>query len=225
MEVSYVLSGTVSGTYDANKSIYVRDFFYIPKPIVGYISSNGGDGAFTAQYTEQLFSFAAADEFTVSFSGIVWNTGDAITNAFTSNPIVTAEVYPSGSDTDNVNVYIKSISTTGAVFGTSAPFSGTLRVSAIYSPGYPTVVKRYPLVPSNIVTASANATSAAGLENLPLVWPALPGKPSIFRINPGINSLSDVYIETGSFTAGNTDVALSSDFNDVIYYIAITGSV
>lgn len=62
-----------------------------------------------------------SDEVTVNF-----------TTTFTSAPIVTATAYDGESnDEANVNVYIKSVSTSQVVLGFSAAFFGNVHVQAI----------------------------------------------------------------------------------------------
>lgn len=66
-------------------------------------------------------TFTATDEATYNF-----------TKSFSSAPYVTATAYDSESnDEANVNVYIKSVSTTSVVFGTSASFTGRVHFQAI----------------------------------------------------------------------------------------------
>tara|TARA_Y100000385_G_C13033654_1_gene611967 strand:- start:664 stop:987 length:324 start_codon:yes stop_codon:yes gene_type:complete len=63
----------------------------------------------------------AADEATYTF-----------TKVFSSAPFVTATAYDSNTnDEANVNVYIKSVSTTSVKLGTSAAFTGKIHVQAI----------------------------------------------------------------------------------------------
>ena len=54
------------------------------------------------------------------------------TKVFASAPFVTATAYDSATnDEANVNVYIKSVSTTTVTFGTSAAFTGKIHLQAI----------------------------------------------------------------------------------------------
>ena len=66
-------------------------------------------------------TFTATDEATYTF-----------TKVFSSAPYVTATAYDSETnDEANVNVYIKSVSTTAVTFGTSAAFTGKVHFQAI----------------------------------------------------------------------------------------------
>ena len=64
---------------------------------------------------------SATDEATYTF-----------TKSFSSAPYVTATAYDSETnDEANVNIYIKSVSTTTVTFGTSASFTGKVLFQAI----------------------------------------------------------------------------------------------
>ena len=66
-------------------------------------------------------TFTATDESTYTFIKV-----------FSSVPYVTANAYDSETnDEANVNVYIKSVSTTAVTFGTSAAFTGKVHFQAI----------------------------------------------------------------------------------------------
>lgn len=72
-------------------------------------------------YDVQTVSVPGTDEVTVNFA-----------TTFSQAPIVTATAYDSKSNSQaNVNVYVISVSTSQAVLGFSAAFTGEVQVHAI----------------------------------------------------------------------------------------------
>lgn len=215
---TYQVDEITTSSYDANTTIRVRDYYYIPESTTIV--------PVTMQYFEQIFVVSSySDEFTFSFSGIVWDDTDTIRNSFIGTPIIVAEIYPSGSETENINLYIKDFSNSNVTLGSSAPYSGSVLVRAIFSNTYPVTVKRYPLFSASYLTASANTKVLTGESTSILTWSALPGTPNKFMVLPGVSINSDIVPMTGSFTTSNTDIFLSAESSDTLYYIAITGSL
>jgi hypothetical protein len=76
------------------------------------------------------------DDVLIESGDVVFTATDEATHTFTkvfsSAPYVTATAYDSETnDEANVNVYIKSVSTTSVTFATSAAFTGKVHFQAI----------------------------------------------------------------------------------------------
>jgi hypothetical protein len=166
-----VLSLTESIEVDISRIKVDRQPYYLAEAINA--SFGGGSAYFTALYEEDVYEVSAfANSATLVFSV-----------AFTDTPILTVETNDDGLKLNNVNLYIDSVSSTGATVKFSAPFSGSITYRAILGL-YPALVERTPLLPGSYYTASAGTVLFANESEKTITYNALGVTPTDLFVTP-----------------------------------------
>jgi len=206
-----------SFSYDLQQTIRNRDFFILTKEVPFFFGSTGSVNL--AQYDEGVFSFPS-----ISDSG----TG-TFNFTFASTPFVVLSVESASLYGTNVNLFGKTVSTSGFTFGTSAPFTGSIRWRAIYSPTYPAYVSS---AYTSSITASAGQATPGGNSYYTASFAALPGVPFTFMdtawenigISDGSSNAAFIH-ETSSSNSATVDI--SAPMQSTIDFIAFytSGSV
>ena len=195
-------------TLDLNKTLRHRDYFIIKNIISGAISGVT-QSAFT-QYDEGLVLFS-----NISDSG----TG-TFNFTFSSLPYCVLTVESASLYGENLNVYGLSVSTTGFSFGLSAPFTGSVRYRAIYSPTYPAYVSSSF---TSSITCSAGSARPNGVAYYTASYTALPGTPFKFLDTAwdfdGIQDV-DVALETQTSSSNTATVEISAPMSSSIHFLA-----
>lgn len=207
-QVVAIIDSQTQTTYslDLNRTVRHRDYFIIKDVLSGAIEG----GITYAEYDEGLITFATpSDVGTGSFSF-----------SFSSNPIITLTVESASLNGENVNVYGYNFSTTGFTFGTSAPFVGTIRYRAIYSPTYPANATS---IYTGSMLVSAGEQTVAGVANYTASFSALPGTPFKF-LDTTWNTLGngdvDVWTETQTSSSSTATIEISSPYSSLIHFQA-----
>lgn len=174
-----------------------------------------------AEYDENLMSFIGETEQVIPFSF-----------TFTSTPTVVFEVEndsegpfnPSGDTVEGVNLFGLGLSTSQFSLGFSAPFYGTVRWMAVYSPTYPALVTRSiapdPGVPFLV---SAGEQSTSNDETISVSYSPLTGSYSrtLFSLHD-VSSIEDSNTYLSSSNATNSGVTLeaTAEVNSPVHAIA-----
>lgn len=198
----------VTYSLDLNKTIRHRDFF-----IISDVSNGGGEiyipPEVLGEYDEGIVSMSYATAGTGSFNF-----------TFTSAPYIVLSVDSASFFGENVNIHGFTYTTTGFTFGTSAPFVGTIRYRAIYSPTYPAYCTSSF---TSSITASAGSANPGGLSYYTASFDALPGAPFSFR-DTAWDSLNrqdvDVKLQPQTSSSSDATVEISSPMGSEIHFIA-----
>jgi len=195
---------------DLNKTIRHRDFYIIngipggtanETPVIPPVD--------LAEYDEGVISVLESD---VSILGYFNFT-------FSSDPIIVLTADSASNWGENVNIYGLYFDTQQFVCQTSAPFSGTIRYRAIYSPTYPAYcTSSY----TSSITASAGIQTLNFVDSYTASFSALPGTPFKFlqTLWPGSNydvALSASYVDSDSANVEISD-AVSASVHFIAYY-------
>lgn len=201
-------------TYSLNlqTTIRHRDFFEIIQATTG--TSNVVPVLVLGEYDEGLIHFNNTDSTSFSFNFVFSNTPYVVFSMEQSAP--------TGANLENVNVFGLSKTVSGGMVGLSAPFSGTVRYRAAYSPTFP----------ANF-TSSFTASIVASAGTIPINYgvaytasfAALTGPPVEFRNTPFNTSGSgqpDVWLDPDELTFANNSVngSISAPYSGTIDFIA-----
>lgn len=199
------VSSNVTYSLDLNKTLRHRDF-YIIKNIIS--ETPVAPATPLAEYDEGLIHF-----FSISDTG----TG-SFNFTFSNNPIVVLTVESASLYGENVNIFGFSYNTSGFTFGLSAPFTGSIRYRAIYSPTYPAyATSSY----SASITASAGSVTVTNQTYYTASFSALPGNPFKFLDTAwDIGTLHNVFLETQTSSSNSATVEISNELNSLIHFIA-----
>lgn len=200
-------------TLDLNKTVRHRDLYRILGDIAPSSATSFGE------YDEGLITFN--NETFKSFSYNITFSADPIA-VFTVNSSTIA-------GQDNVNIYGLSRNTTGGIVALSAPFTGTIRYRAVYSPSYPEYFMGVgaSIAPTNgIFKATATGGVPDNVSYKTFTWSALSSVPSAVYTTPYDdfgNYDADVAlaISAGTLTAAGALVEISAPISSSIYVLAI----
>lgn len=195
-----------SRSIDLNQVIRHRDYFIIDG-ITGF-SVMPTPPVFYAEYDEGLINL-----FNTDFSSGSFNF------SFTQRPIVVLTVEGNGIN-DNIQVYGLTLNQSGFTFGTSAPFSGSIRYRAIHSNNYIAFASS---AYTSSITASAGAANPNGSSTYTAAFAALPGAPfKFYSTSWDLEDLQDVDIshEVHSINDSSATIDFSSTANSTVHYIA-----
>lgn len=168
-----------------------------------------------AEYDENVVNFSWEDTRTANFDF-----------TFSSIPIVTLEILPSGGF-ENIIAFLSDITTTNAVINLSAPYSGGVVFRAIYSPSYPAVVSRSYISSSYFYTASAGFTDLINQDSFNASYSLLSASinpTNIFVTTRDINNNGDAdvaVVDSGSYGLLSTAISLSAPITNRVNYLAI----
>lgn len=205
---------SVSYSLDLQKTIRHRDYFQIIQKTVGGFEPD--HPLPVGEYDEGLVHFDNTSDETFAFNF-----------TFSSTPYVVytmEESAPTGSGLENINVFGFTKSTTGAIVGVSAPFSGTVRYRAAWASSFPAV---FTSSFTSSFTASAGSTPVIGATSYTASYSILSATPSIY-LNSPINSSGsgqpDVYLDPdeASITVSSTSGEISAPYSGAIDFIAYT---
>lgn len=160
-----------------------------------------------AEYDEQLITFNGEDSlyqpFSFTFSNspiIVFAINDDNEGPFNDEEVV-----------EGVNLFGLAVDATGFTIGTSAPYYGTIRYMAVYSPTYPALVTRSitpdPGVPF-LVSATQYTPSAE--DAFDISYSALTGSYSRTLFSPIDSGIEDANTYLTASYADNDNVILSA---------------
>lgn len=206
----------VTYSIDLNKTIRHRDYFIIDGYVGPLIASQGGTSSSpypTAEYDEGLFYITEESSFNQVYFSFM----------FSSTPIVVLTVESASRGGTNLQLYGKTTLTDQFFFETSAPFSGTIRYRAIYSPTYPALATT---AYTTSITASAGTTNGGGATYYTASYSALPGTPFKFLQSGWDNSYPaqtlgpDIWFTTETSSSTAATVHFSSEMNADIHFIA-----
>lgn len=209
-----IVDSETSVTYsiDLNKTVRHRDYFLIDG-FVGASIQEPAPPLILAEYDEGIISVTDPNFPPTAFFNF----------EFSSSPIIVLTVESASFWGENLQIYGKDITTTDFTFEMSAPFLGTIRYRAIYSPTYPAyATSSY----TSSITASAGIASGGGLSYYTASYAALPGAPFKFLQtgwDDGFppNTLGpDVWFTTETSSSVQTTVNFSSELNTDIHFIA-----
>ena len=201
----------VTYSLDLNKTLRHRDFFIIKDRIAGEL-----------EIPATPPNLAEYDEGIVNFTDLTTTTGTANFNfTFSSTPYVVLTVESASLYGENLNIYGSFLNTTTCNFDLSAPFSGSIRYRAIYSPTYPAyVTSAY----TASITASAGSANPGGLAYYTASFAGLPGPTFKFLDTAWDLStlgMSDVGLVTQTSSSNNATVEISAPGMDAdIHFIA-----
>jgi hypothetical protein len=158
----------VTYSLDLNKTLRHRDFFIIQGINSGSQFITEEVSFPTAEYDEGLFHFSSiSDHGTGSFNF-----------TFSNFPTVVLSVESASLYGEGVNIFGGTSTPSGFTFGLSAPFSGSIRWRAIYSPSYPAVATS---AYTASITASAGSAFPNGATYYTASFATLPGIPFSYR--------------------------------------------
>jgi hypothetical protein len=203
-----------SFSYDLQQTVRNRDFFILSKEIP---FDTAPAIVFPTEYDEGIFTFPSiTDSGTGSFNF-----------TFSTTPYVVLTIESASLYGPNVNLFGRTVSTSGFTFGTSAPFTGSIRWRAIYSPTYPAYVSS---AYTSSITASAGQTTPGGNSYYTASFAALPDVPFTFldtaweNIGIADGSSNAAFIhETSSSNSATIDI--TSPMNSTIDFIAFYQTV
>lgn len=211
-QVVAIVDTTTATTYslDLNKTLRHRDYYKLGGVIGTNTSSTTPAIPVTWQYDEGLVSMNGGEVGTGSFNF-----------AFaSSSPIVVLTADSASLWGENLQVFGFSRNASSFTFGTSAPFSGTIRYRAIYdSAGYPSfVTSAY----TSSITASAGSTVLTNQHMYTASFAALPGLPFRFLQTAWLESstLGDVAFQTQTSSSSTATVEISAPVSVTVHYIA-----
>jgi hypothetical protein len=171
---------------------------------------------------EIYFDYGQYDEDVVLFGG---ETSKAVSFnlIFDSAPIVVLSI-TSNTEDSNLNSFVSSLSSTGMVINTSAPFSGSIVYKAIYASSYPVYVRRTPLYSSGTYYASAGSIAPNDTEFVVNFANLGTSTVSTF-LTPvdidGAGGANVAFVATGSATASSMPVSMSSHLVGRVHYLAV----
>lgn len=201
----------VTRSLDLSKTLRHRDFFIINAIASASVSGITSGSAYAiAQYDEGLINFSSIrDTGTGSFAF-----------TFSSVPIVVLSVESASLYGGNLNVFGFNITTTQFTFGLSAPFTGSIRYRAIYSPTYPALASSSYTAS---ITASANISNPLGNYAFTASFADLPGTPTSFRqtawdtVN---NGNANAFLSSSNVGVNFANVEITTGVSTSIDYIA-----
>lgn len=205
-----IVDADTSVTYsiDRSKTVRHRDYYIINGYVGATIEIPGP--IILAEYDEGLIAVNGTDSGIQGFFNF----------AFSSLPYVVLTVESASINGENVQIYGSTFDTLGFIFGLSAPFSGTVRYRAIYSPTYPAyVTSSY----TASITASAGNAVVTGQHSYTASYDALPGTPFRFlqtSWNDSGDLGNDVAFSTQTTGSSTATVELSSELSSDINFIA-----
>jgi len=203
----------VTYSLDLNKTLRHRDFFIINGVNSGSQVIITSSFAFaTAEYSEGIFTLPSLGTSGTGSFGFT----------FSHQPYVVLSVESASIYGGNLNLYGGNITTTGFTFDFSAPFSGSIRWRAIYSPTYPAVATS---AYTASITASAGSVAPGGKSFYTASFATLPGLPKFYYdtawANVGINDGSaDVAFSHQTSSSNSETVEISAPTNTTIDFIA-----
>jgi len=208
-----VVIDNVTRSFDRNTVVIHRDFYLVRDVVSGsvFVPTN-----VYAEYDEDRVAFNNTTQASKTFN---------IT--FSSQPAVTLfEIEPATNDnSQNVQPFIVSHTTTQVTVGLSAPFSGNVIYRAIYSPTWPALVQRNVISSSFFYTAQAGYIDLAAMTDFTASYGSLGSVPSfVFLSTYDVNSnnQADVaFVATGSYTLTAVSGNVSAPITDRIYFMAI----
>lgn len=211
--VVVVIDTVAAVTYslDLNKTLRHRDFFIIKD------RTSGGD----IEAVVIPPNLAEYDEGLINFSSIAESGSGNFHFTFSGTPYVVLTVESASLYGENLNVFGTALNTTAFNFSLSAPFTGSVRYRAIYSPTYPAyVTSAY----TASITASAGSANPGGLDYYTASFAGLPGPTFKFLDTvwdlAGLN-MGDVGLVTQTSSSNNATVEISSPGLDAsIHFIA-----
>jgi hypothetical protein len=168
-----------------------------------------------AEYDENVINFSWEDTKTTSFDF-----------TFSSSPIVTLEILPSGG-TENIVAFLGNVSTNNLTVNLSAPYSGKIVYRAIYSPTYPAKVSRSFVSSSFFYTASAGYVDLSNQDSFLATYSVLssaivPTNLFIAARDINNNGGADVAIvNSGSYGLTTTPISFSAPITNRVYYLAV----
>lgn len=197
---------------DLSKTIRDRNYFAIVQnPVTG-----GSEGLALGEYDEGLITFTNESEKSVTF-GIT----------FSNEPVVVftiEEANASYPNSENINVFGFTLSTTGSHLGLSAPFTGTVRYRACFAAAYPSYFESAFAPVSGTFRASAGSVLVNNDSAYTASYAAMSNPPTSFRQTPFDSSyahVADVKLEVPA-APGSTETPsdISAPVSTRIYYIA-----
>ncbi len=204
-------------TYSLNleETFRHRDYFQVIKPFIEIIvSGSSGSIGLTGEYDEGVVSYAMNDSVykTINFNF-----------TFSSSPYVVLSIEDDeNNDTNNVNPYGISFSTSGANIGVSAPFSGTVRYRAIYASSYPAYITSS--FTASVITASAGTvTVPADASYYATTYATLPAIPSekYQTAWDATSNTSNILISGTYASTSELSSSLSAPYSKDIHFILI----
>lgn len=203
----------VTFSYDLQKTIRNRDFFILNKEVPFSLLESIN----LAEYDEGIFYFTSIADFGTGSFG----------RTFSQTPYVVLTVESASLYGTNVNLFGRNVTTSSFTFGTSAPFTGSIRWRAIYSPTYPAYVSS---AYTSSITASAGQATPGGNSYYTASFAALPEIPFTFLDtaweNIGISDGSSNAALTHNSTSNSSEtVDISAPMNSTIDFIAFYDSV
>lgn len=210
----------ITRSLDFQKVVRDRDFFvvrsgeglFVPPPLAPEI--------LLAEYDEDIITFDGEDEIFVSFNF-----------TFTEEPIIVFEVetdnegvYDGGPTAEGVNLFGLSMNTDSFTIATSAPFFGTIRYMAVYSPTYPALVTRS-IAPDPGVPFLVSATqyTPEAEDTFDVSYPALPGSYSrtlYVAHDPTELGVSNAYLSASHADNDNVIIDASDVLSSPVHIIA-----
>jgi hypothetical protein len=205
----------VSYSLDLQRTIRHRDYFRIIQAT---------SGSYVSTITTGAYAVGEYDEGLIHFN----NTSDASFNyniTFSSTPFVVYTIEasaPAALNQENINVFGFSKTTTSAIVGLSAPFSGTVRYRAAYATSYPAT---FTSAFTASMIASAGSESVVYVTAYTASYTELPSTPTIFiqsPINTSASGQPDVFLDPDetSFTVTTTNTEFSAPYSGSIDFIA-----
>lgn len=206
----------VTYSLDFNKTARHRDYF----KVITFNSTSAVPFP-VGEYDEGLIHFNSETSKAFSFNFV-----------FTSTPVVvfTIESPASGvnpllTNTEYINAYGLSKSTTGSIAGVSAPYSGTVRYRAIFSSDYPTVCTSS--FSASFVCSAGTFTPTSIITAYTASYDDLEASPSIFLETPwdtGSVSEADVFLSRTSMNSAQATAEISAEIDsdtsiDFISYV------
>jgi len=210
-EIVVVVNGA-SRSFDAQSMAYHRDFFRVINDALQ--STAGGPSP---------IAFGEYDEDLISFN---WTTSGsrAFNITFTATPIVVLDVIPN-TDLENINVFLSYSSPTNLSVQVSAPFSGSVRYRAIYSPTYPIMVTRNVISSAFTYNAYAGYIDLVGINFFTASYTSFGSPPSQAWFTPydinGNNGASVALVGSSSYGLTSSSGDISSAIVDRINFLVV----
>lgn len=171
---------------------------------------------------ERYLDFAQYDEDTVTITG--QTTAIVTFNVmFDSRPVLSL-IIDTTDDQSNVNVFATSLTNTGFVLNTSAPFTGSVTYRAIYSAAYPVYVRREIASSSAVYYAAAGYSNPQSSEFL-ATFDSLGVVPTTVFFGmvdvSGSGTANVAVVQTGSLSQTELPVSLSAHIMNEVHYLAV----
>jgi hypothetical protein len=203
---------TYTTTLDLNKTIRHRDVFKIQGDITSIT---------LGEYDEDLIHFNNESYKSFSFNF-----------TFSSNPTV---VFSQGTaagaqpNTENVNIFGISRTTTGGVVALSAPYSGTIRYRAAYATSYPSYFtgSLVSIAPTaGVFIASTDREVPDNISYVTASWSTLASvAPFVFSSPYEDNSNFDgnvaLSLKDGTLNSSGSVIEISAPMSSSIYVLAV----